>query len=113
MKKLIVIPGSYPYSIAAEDTFLNPELKVLKKYFEIHIIPLSAEGILQNIDKDFIIHDNYAKSSMKLSKRLVVSYFFNIIFSRQIYMELFNFPLILLNVSKVKSLTAKESKTFT
>lgn len=106
MKKLIVIPGSYPYSIAAEDTFLNPELKVLKKYFEIHIIPLSAEGILQNIDKDFIIHDSYAKSSMKLNKRLVVSYFFNIIFSRQIYMELFDFPSILFNVSKVKSLIA-------
>jgi len=44
MKTIVLFTGSYPYSVALEDTFIEPELEILDKYFKIIIIPLSKKG---------------------------------------------------------------------
>lgn len=44
-KKILLFTGSYPYSSAVEDTFIDPELPYLKSSFNaVIIIPKSLEG---------------------------------------------------------------------
>ncbi|WP_035588027.1 glycosyltransferase [Hippea jasoniae] len=44
MKTIVLFTGSYPYSVALEDTFIEPELEVLSKHHKIIIIPLAKKG---------------------------------------------------------------------
>jgi glycosyltransferase involved in cell wall biosynthesis len=44
IKTIVLFTHSYPYSIALEDEFIEPELEVLSHYFNIVIIPLSKKG---------------------------------------------------------------------
>ena len=39
MKKIIFFTASYPYYNGGEDSLTEPELKFLKKYFKITIVP--------------------------------------------------------------------------
>ena len=39
MKKIIFFTASYPYNNEGEDSLIEPELKFLKKYFKITIVP--------------------------------------------------------------------------
>ena len=39
MKKIIFFTASYPYNNGGEDSLIEPELKFLKKYFKITIVP--------------------------------------------------------------------------
>src|SRR5688572_28746982 len=51
MSTLLLFTGSYPYSVAAENTFIPQELAVLSQYFEkIVVIPSSTEGEREPID---------------------------------------------------------------
>ena len=57
MKTIILFMNSYPYSQSLEDTFIEPELEVLSKYYKIVIIPLTKKGnrskfvnTLQNVE---------------------------------------------------------------
>ncbi len=104
MKKLIVVSASFPYSIAAEDTFLKPELKILKKYFEIHIFPLSAKGKCCTLDEGITLHDDYAKDAKNFNQKAILSSLFAIIFNKQLYIEIYSSPFILCSISKLKSL---------
>lgn len=49
--RLFLFTGSYPYSAAAEGTFLPQELAVLSEHFdEIVVVPLSTDGDREDID---------------------------------------------------------------
>jgi len=51
MTILMLFTGSYPYPVAAEDTFLPQELSVLSRHFaEIMVVPMSTEGGRNPID---------------------------------------------------------------
>lgn len=53
MKTIVLFTNSYPYSIRGEYTFIEPELKVLNKYFKIILVPLSKEtNISRSLIKD-------------------------------------------------------------
>jgi colanic acid/amylovoran biosynthesis glycosyltransferase len=54
--KVLLFTDSYPYSSAAEDTFINPELPYLKSFFDsVIIIPKSLEGKKENISIDITV----------------------------------------------------------
>jgi len=59
---LFIFTSSYPYSKAVEDTFLDPEIDILRKYFDVHIVPLSNGGTLKKLDSDVTIHDEFAQN---------------------------------------------------
>jgi glycosyltransferase involved in cell wall biosynthesis len=51
MSTLFLFTGSYPYSVAAENTFIPQELAVLSEHFErIVVVPSSIEGDCETID---------------------------------------------------------------
>lgn len=49
-KKLILITESFPYSFANEDTFILPEIDILKNEFNISIYPLIRKGKKFDLD---------------------------------------------------------------
>lgn len=102
-KKLFIITASYPYSIAKEDTFLNPEIKVLKKYFEVHIIPLLIKGEICDCDKEVFIHTDFGKK-YRFGKFYLILKIPNAIFNKLFYREIIDNPYIIFELSKLKSL---------
>jgi glycosyltransferase involved in cell wall biosynthesis len=51
MKTLYLFTGSYPYSVAAEDTFVPQELAVLRHHFRrIVLVPIVARGTRATVD---------------------------------------------------------------
>jgi len=75
MASLLLFTGSYPYSVAAENTFLPQELKALSAHFDrITVVPAATEGTcdaiaLANVDVD----TRYAKFSASPLRRLIYS----------------------------------------
>jgi hypothetical protein len=68
MKTIVLFTHSYPYSISLEDSFVEPELEVLSKYFKVIIVPLSKKGTksgfvnkLENVE----IFDNFQDFNSK------------------------------------------------
>ena len=47
MKKIIFFTASYPYNNGGEDSLIEPELKFLKKYFKITIVPFIKKKELE------------------------------------------------------------------
>jgi len=104
-KKLFIFTNSYPYNKAAEDTFLDPEIDIIKKYFDVHIVPLSNGGTLKKIDNDVAVHDEFAQNEER--KRNSPKEFLEILMvllNKDFYLELLRYPPILLSVHKLKSL---------
>jgi colanic acid/amylovoran biosynthesis glycosyltransferase len=61
LKKLVLFTASYPFSVAAEDTFLDPELKRARKFFEkIIIIPSRNEGNRNVTIGDIVVEEDFA-----------------------------------------------------
>ena len=104
-KKLFIFTNSYPYSKATEDTFLDPEIDILKKYFDVHIVPLSKGGTLKKLDNDVTVHDEFAQNEER--KRHSIKEFLEILMvllNKDFYLELLRYPSILLSIHKLKSL---------
>lgn len=60
---LILFTGSYPYEVAAEHTFLEPELKCLHEKFErIILVPEITTGNKRPVETGIEIEESYAAS---------------------------------------------------
>lgn len=77
-QELILITESFPYSIANEDSFILPEIDILKNYFKISIYPLVRKGTMFELDPQIELIPN---SSRKFILKLIMNYFihFNIL----------------------------------
>lgn len=87
-EKIILFTGSYPYSIAAEDSFVKPELKVMSNKISIVVVPLSKKGDydaevgnIENISIDESLPELTLFDKLKLVLLLVINKYF--------YVELF------------------------
>jgi len=108
---LFIFTSSYPYSKATEDTFLDPEIDILKKYFDVHIVPLSKGGTLKKLDNDVTVHDEFAQNEER--KRHSIKEFLEILMvllNKDFYLEVLKYPSILLSVHKLKSLASHLKK---
>ena len=83
---LIIITQSYPYSIAVEETFIEPELKYLSEVFDkIIFLPQNAGGYLREIPysnvtfDDSFIHLIYSGTKIKKVLNIVYYFLFNFI----------------------------------
>ena len=101
--KVFIFTGSYPYSEAAEDTFLDPELHFLKRHFEIHIIPLSCKGDFKQLDQEIIIHEEFGLKKNKLNFLLLMSLLKTLV-DKRLYQEIIEKPSIIKNASFMKEL---------
>jgi colanic acid/amylovoran biosynthesis glycosyltransferase len=75
MASLLLFTGSYPYSVAAENTFLPQELKVLSEHFErITIVPAAVEGSCDTVSiPNVAVDTDYAEFSSSRLRRLIYS----------------------------------------
>ncbi len=75
MASLLLFTGSYPYSVAAENTFLPQELKVLSAHFDrITVVPAAIEGTLDDVPFDNVdVDTRYAKFSASPLRRVSYS----------------------------------------
>jgi glycosyltransferase involved in cell wall biosynthesis len=59
--QLFLFTGSYPYNIAAEDTFLNPEIPFLENLFSnVAIFPRNIKGSREKIPTSIIINSDFS-----------------------------------------------------
>ena len=115
MKRIILFTGSYPYSIAAEDTFVKPELAVLSQYFIVEIVPLEKKGTYDftvNNIKNIYLNTNLNNNKALLFKCLILS-FFDIDLYRELFKNIkkfFNNPLLLkdLIIHNLKKIQIKQ-----
>src|SRR3954464_11928655 len=75
MASLLLFTGSYPYSVAAENTFLPQERKVLGEHFErITIVPAAVEGSCDTVSiPNVAVDTDYAEFSSSRLRRLIYS----------------------------------------
>lgn len=82
MKTIVLFTNSYPYSKKGEYTFIEPELKVLSKYFNIIIVPLSKET---NIPRQLVNNlNNVSVEDVEFNKYKEV---FNILKSNVLFIK--------------------------
>lgn len=75
MKTLLLFTGSYPYSAAAENTFLPQELEVVRDYFRtVVVIPASIEGDRVEVSGGNVtVNTDYAEFARSRLRRMVCS----------------------------------------
>lgn len=107
-KKMVLLTASYPFSVAAEDTFLIPELKCGKKFFEeIIIIPSRNEGTKDSTIPDIIVEEDFANrfARFKSDKLFMLKYVLIALSRREFYEELHrNFKRLIYPLSFLKML---------
>lgn len=107
-KKMVLLTASYPFSVAAEDTFLIPELKCGKKFFEeIIIIPSHNEGTKDSTIPDIIVEEDFANrfARFKSDKFFMLKYVLRGLLRREFYEELHrNFKRLVYPLSFLKML---------
>lgn len=70
--KLIIFTESYPYSHAAEDSFIEPELKACQREFSrIIIIPAQLKGTRALVSNEVTVDEGYAKYLTNRSHGLI------------------------------------------
>ena len=72
MKTLLLFTGSYPYSVAAENTFLPQEIEVVCEHFDnVIVIPAAIGGTCETIDaKNVTVNTAYAEFAASKPHRL-------------------------------------------
>jgi len=95
-KNIILITNSYPYSIAKEDEFVEPELEILKKYFNIKIIPLNRDGFISYKYKELNLE---IIENIKKPKKICLILYLVIYFK-----ELFKSKINIKNLKHIKDL---------
>ena len=100
---LVLFTNSYPYDGAAEQTFLNPEVKHLISNFDkIHIVPEARLGRRLPLPKEIQVEEGYAAEfdSPKGRMRIILRALFSSLF----YREIFKRPRIFLRLKMLKKL---------
>ena len=68
---LVIVTASYPFDGALEQTFLEPELEILRTRFEhIVLVPQSLDGIQLSAPGDPVVRTDYAQSVATRSAEL-------------------------------------------
>lgn len=102
MKSLILIPLSFPYSQYHEDTFLQQEIKYLKKSFlNFKILPSENIGTKMELDKSYIVDESFAEFNKNASN---ISSIFCAFLSRLFLFEILNKPSILFKITELKKI---------
>mgnify|MGYP000918393124 CR=1 FL=1 len=100
---ILLFTDSYPYSLAKEDTFIEPELHYLQsRFLSIILIPKSFEGQKTEIPKEIFVDLSLAES-LKL-KGIIRAFFYNLLFvmtSLIFYRELLKNPKITLQPTAI------------
>ncbi len=65
MKKIFIFTSSFPFDKAKEDSFLIPELEVLKKKFEVTIIPMRKGGKEKVLPEGIVVDKEFSKLTSK------------------------------------------------
>jgi len=88
--KVILFTGSYPYSSAAENTFVEPELPHLQNFFtSVVIAPKSSKGNRAYVPKNVIVDASLAKKIQPNENP--ITFFFGLVsslFSKEFYNEI-------------------------
>ena len=90
MKKIIFFTASYPYNNGGEDSLIEPELKFLKKYFKITIVPFIKKKRIKKKNKllrGIKINEEYAEIFDR-NKLLKAIYNFRFIFNLKFWTEI-------------------------
>ncbi len=100
---LILITGSYPYDVAAEQTFLEPEVRVLVRNFKrVIIAPEQCAGQLSPLPEGVELERGYANfrqsTSGKIQKLLRLG------ISSLLYQELVDRPALVIQLLALKKL---------
>lgn len=104
MKKIVLFTGSYPFSSASENTFIDPEIPYLKSNFdEVILVPRSIDGHLTNTD--LTIETSFSKIlkfttsyRIKLLLRCLVSPIFYKEIKKVIFSNRFPFKAIIVSM---------------
>lgn len=100
---LILITGSYPYETAAEQTFLDPEIKVLVRNFErVVVVPELCAGQRCQVPQGVQIEEEYAR--LRQSTGGKVRAFFRSLRSLLLYKEIASRPATLWQPFSLKRL---------
>lgn len=92
---LVVFTGSYPYSAAAEGTFVGPELPHLAAHFErVFIVPAALDGDREPLSAPAQVDEDFAQAVAP--NRLRLASVANAFCSRVFYQELYRRPATLL-----------------
>ena len=94
-KEIIIVTESFPYSISNEDSFILPEINILKNNFKISIYPLIRIGDKLEVDPEINI---LPISSKILTSHLIWNYFFHIY---KLFKELFSFYFLFIKHPKL------------
>jgi len=90
-KKLILFTASYPFSVAAEDTFLDPELRRgIPLFLEIIVVPSRNEGTRNTAFPDLIIEEEFARRffQFKSDKLFMFRYILKGVTRKEFYNDL-------------------------
>ncbi|HWR26486.1 MAG TPA: glycosyltransferase [candidate division Zixibacteria bacterium] len=100
---LVFITSSYPYYVAAEESFVRPELEYLSSFFDrIIIVPDIKGGNKEDISPKIEVEDSY--SSHWLSKPNYARALWSALSSTLFYKELIGRPSLLIKPRALKSL---------
>lgn len=103
---LCLVSGSYPYSIALEDTFLKLEVELMARRFDkVYIFPKDCSGEIVEIPSTISLSCEYsdAISTKKCSKLVLIpKILVSSLASREFYAELFGNILAFRNLSNLK-----------
>lgn len=99
---LLLFTASYPYSGAAEQTFLTTEIQHLCKTFDrVVLVPRKRTGPLLPIAELVEVDETYSASLNAINPLKAIT---NILFSKLIYSDILSRPSLLLHFSAIKRL---------
>jgi colanic acid/amylovoran biosynthesis glycosyltransferase len=102
---LVLFTGSYPYDVAAEQTFLDPEVECLVANFDqVVVVPGNCTGQKSAVPDGVQVEESYAEINQPNSGR--ARKVFRALLSRLFYQELFARPSILFQPFSLKRLIA-------
>jgi len=95
MTDLILITGSYPYTAAAETTFINQEIKFLLNNFNrVIIVPQICKGERIKLPKEVIVDESYSQFTNDSN---ILKYFLSLDSIRLFLSEIIKQPKILIS----------------
>lgn len=100
-RKIFLFTESWPYSSAAEDTFIPPELEVIKQFFDVVAVPLSNQGIHLPSPEGITVEDNFAKNN---AQPIQAEEYLSVLLDKSFYVEIFKNPNLLIKRSLLISL---------
>jgi colanic acid/amylovoran biosynthesis glycosyltransferase len=106
LKSLYLFTSSYPYDKVIENTFLEPEIKILAKSFHLTLVPLQTGENIFKVDSGVVVNSDYAKANInKMSRfcKLLLKY----TFWRMMFYEIFTRPFVLISKNRFMKLLSQ------